>query len=360
MTACDDCLRRTDLIAALAGRIDVEWHTGRRRPRVLSLPDADLLEWAADPEAAARHARFAAAPARERLDAAGLAAVCRCGPEYPEPLRALPDPPAVLHVLGDPAALHPAAAVAVVGARRASAYGLEVARSLGRGLAACGVQVVSGMALGIDSAGHAGALEAGAAPSVAVLAGAAERPYPARHRLLHRRIAERGAVVSEMPPGFGGYRWCFPARNRIIAALAAVTVVVEATERSGSLITADFATDLGRTVAAVPGPVTTRLGGGANLLLKAGAELVRDAADVLELLFGPDARLAMAQPDDRAGLTPELRRLLDRIERGRDTVAALAGGADETERVLRGLGELELAGLVRRTFAGRYVRTAGP
>jgi DNA processing protein len=257
--ACDACLRRTDLIAAVAGSIDIAWREKRgRTARVLALPDGDLL--GLDPSAVARHERFDVAVARGRIAEAGLTAVCRCDRAYPERLRELPDPPAVLHVAGSLAALPAGEAVAIVGARRATPYGLEVSRSLGRGLAAAGLPVVSGMALGIDSAAHAGALEAPPARGapVAVLAGGAETAYPARMRSLHARLIDAGAVVSEMPPGFTGHRWCFPARNRIIAALSTLTIVVEAATKSGSLITADLATDLGRVVAAVPGPVTSR------------------------------------------------------------------------------------------------------
>ena len=180
--------------------------------------------------------------ARARI-AAGLETICACDPAYPPALRALAAPPAVLHVAGGLERLLELAdsdPVALVGSRRASPYGLEVARSLGRGLASAGLPVVSGMALGIDSAAHAGALEAGA-PTVAVLPGSADRPYPAGKRALHRRIVAGGAAVSELGPGTSVRRWMFLARNRIIAALAAMTVVVEAGERSGALVTARVA-----------------------------------------------------------------------------------------------------------------------
>ena len=354
--ACDACLRRTELIAAVAGSIDVAWREKRgRTARVLALPDADLL--GLDRSAAARYERFDAAAARRRIADAGLTAVCRCRPDYPERLRELPDPPAVLHVAGSLAALPRGEAVAIVGARRATPYGLEVSRSLGRGLTGAGLPVVSGMALGIDSAAHAGALEArpGAAPPVAVLAGGAETPYPARMRGLHARLIAAGAVVSEMPPGFTAHRWCFPARNRIIAALSTITIVVEAATKSGSLITADLATDLGRTVAAVPGPVTSRYSAGANELLHAGAAVIRDARDALDLAFGTDAP---PLPDSApvTPLDPAQRRVLDAIERGDGTLAELASTMDEARAASRTLSELELLGLVRRGFGGRYVR----
>jgi DNA processing protein len=363
VTACDACLRRTDLIVAVSGSIDIAWREKQgRTSRVLARPDEELL--ALDAAAFARYEAFSPAFARRRIAAAGLTASCRCEPGYPDRLRELPDPPAVLHVAGSPAALPRGEAVAIVGSRRATPYGLEVSTSLGRSLTGAGVPVVSGMALGIDSAAHLGALEGGGpegrsggppgAPPVAVLAGGAETAYPARMRQLHARLIEHGAVVSEMPPGFGGHRWCFPARNRIIAALSTLTIVVEAATRSGSLITADLAADLGRTVAAVPGPVTSRASAGTNELLHAGAAVIRDARDALDLLFGADApRVPEAALPP---LEPAQLRLLEQVERGHGTVAELARTMEEAQAASRTLSELELLGLVRREFGGRYVR----
>jgi DNA processing protein len=354
LAACDACLRRTDLIAAIAGSIEIAWREKRgRTSRVLARPDEELL--ALDSSALPRYEAFSPAFARRRIAAAGLVAVCRCEAAYPDRLRELPDPPAVLHIAGSPDALPTGEAVAIVGSRRATPYGLEVSTSLGRTLTAAGVPVISGMALGIDSAAHLGALDAPSrAAPVAVLAGAAEIAYPARMRHLHRRLIEHGAVVSEMPPGSGGHRWCFPARNRIIAALSTLTVVVEAATRSGSLITADLATDLGRTVAAVPGQVTSRTSAGANELLHAGAAVIRDARDALDLLFGADAPRVPEAP--LPPLDPAQRRLLEQVERGHGTVAELARTMEEAQQASRTLSELELLGLVRREFGGRYVR----
>ena len=322
---------------------------------MLARPDAHLI--ALDRSAAARYERFVAGRARARIADAGLTAVCRCEPVYPEQLRELPDPPAVLHIAGSLAAMPAGEAAAIVGARRATPYGLEVSRSLGRGLTAAGLPVVSGMALGIDSAAHAGALEAlpVAAAPVAVLAGGAEAAYPARMRRLHTRLIEAGAVVSEMPPGFTAHRWCFPARNRIIAALSTITIVVEAATKSGSLITADLAMDLGRVVAAVPGPVTSRYSAGANELLHAGAAVIRGPRDVLDLAFGADGP-AVLEPSPLVPLDPAQRRVLDAVERGQGTLAELARTMDESRAASRTLSELELLGLVRRGFGGRYVR----
>lgn len=371
--ACADCLRRTELIALLAGRIDREWRLRRGRPQLLALPDAELLRWAGDPDVQRRYATFVAELAVDRLIAAGLGALCRCSRAYPDGLRELPDPPAVVHFAGD-AGLLAGDGVALVGARNPTPYGLELARALGRALGAAGVTVVSGMAMGVDSVAHAGALEAGR--TVAVLATGADRPYPARARQLHRRIAETGCVVSELPPGFAPRRWAFPARNRLIAALSAGTVVVEGGERSGSLITADFAVELGRFVGAVPGPVTSRLSAGPHALLKAGAEPIRGPEDVLDLLHGAGAGAAApgavvvgagprplaprpppapAPPDLPAGLS----RLLDQVERGRGSLAELVSDPARGFAVSRDLGELELRGLIRRVAGGRYIRSAG-
>jgi DNA processing protein len=374
--ACAACLRRTDLIAALSGRIEFEWRLRRGRPQLLALSDRALLEWAADADAAQRYQTFVADLAVDRLIAGGIGAVCGHAAGFPAGLRELPDPPAVLHLLGDPAVLAESSSVALVGARRPSAYGLEIARSLARGLAASGVPVVSGMAMGIDSAAHAGALEGGGR-TVAVLATGVDRPYPARARTLHGRIAEAGCVVSELPPGSEPRRWAFPARNRLIAALAAGTVVVEGGERSGSLISADFAAELGRFVGAVPGAVTARMAAGPHLLLKSGAELVRGIEDILDLLHGagagaripveaavigsgdrPPPRPCAAAAPVPADLDARLVRLLAEIERGNGSLSELVTDPANAFEVSRGLGELELRGLVTRVFGGRYIRAA--
>jgi DNA processing protein len=376
LTACDQCLRRTALIAALAPWLDVEWRRRSAPSAVLSLPDDALVALDGSGRAARAHAAFAAHGARGRIAAAGLTAACRCSDGYPERLRELADPPAVLHVAGHPEALERTESVAIVGARRGTSYGLEVSRALGRGLTAAGLPVVSGMAMGVDSAAHVGALEHAArdpvgvdrtdadggepaapiaAAPVAVLAGGADVAYPPSRRRLHEQLVEHGCVVSELPPGFTAYRWCFVARNRLIAGLAALTVVVEATERSGSLTTADFAEQLGRPVGAVPGPVTSRFSAGTNMLLANGAGVVRDTRDVLDQLLGPSAPRA-DEPPPAVPIEPRLRRLLDAIERGHGSLAELTTDPAASRQVLQDLTDLELRGLVRREFGGRYVR----
>ena len=202
---------------------------------------------------------------------------------FPPLLGAIHDPPAALYIRGEVEAdLLARDAVAVVGARACSAYGRSVARSLGRELAGAGLLVVSGMARGIDGEAHRGALEP-AGVTAAVLGCGIDRDYPAAHAELARRICESGLVVSEYEPGVEPAPWRFPARNRIIAGLCKATVVVEARERSGALITADFALEEGRDVLAVPGEITSGLSAGTNALLRLGATPVTRAGDVLEL-----------------------------------------------------------------------------
>ena len=211
---------------------------------------------------------------------------------------------------------------------------------LGRELASAGLAVVSGLAFGIDACAHRGAIEAGL--TVAVLGCGADVAYPAAHRSLWRRIGESGLVLSELPPGSGAWRWTFPARNRIMAALAGMTVVVEAAERSGSLITADLATDLGRDLGAVPGPVGSRLSVAPNALLAGGACLVRDAQDVLDAMLGPGVRRI-----ERSG--PELDAAQEAV------LEALELGAGEAATAL---AALESLGYVNCSLVGVYSRTA--
>lgn len=360
-TACGPCLRRTWLVARLAGHIGIALGERRGIPGVLALSDRELVEALAGPDRAAvrrGYAAFDPGAAARRATRAGLQTTCRHRPGYPARLVEMPDAPAVLHVRGGlerMVALAAGRTVAIVGARKATPAGLEVARGLGRGLASAGVTVVSGMALGIDAAAHDGALATGS--TIAVLAGSADRAYPPSKRSLWERIAKAGAVVSEFPPGFVARRWGFPARNRIIAGLAELTVVVEATQRSGALITAGMARELGREVAAVPGPVSSSASAGTNALLYDGAHLVRDAQDALDLLLGAGVARASSGPR-REELSAALRKLLDAVGRGQDTLAAVVRAGTSADEAMAGLAELELLGHLRRSVGGRYVPVA--
>ena len=255
----------------------------------------------------------------------------------PPLLRAIFDPPKRLYLRGGAGDdVLERGAVAIVGARACSPYGAQVARRLGRELARAGLVVVSGLARGIDGEAHRGALEAGGM-TVAVLGCGIDRDYPAAHAELARRIRERGLVVSEYEQGVEPAPWRFPARNRIIAGLCGATLVVEARERSGALITADFALEEGRDVLAVPGEITSPLSAGTNALLKLGAAPCTSADDVLEL-FG-------LTPDEQSPAVVE--------GAAKDVFAALPGAADEVARatgldartIAVALAELEVAGL---------------
>ena len=285
-----------------------------------------------------------------------MTAIGRGDPGYPDRLAELADPPAVLHLrppreTGDlPHLLAPPLA-AVVGARRASAAGEAFARRIAAGLAASGVGVVSGLARGIDAAAHAGALERNGR-TVAVLGCGIDRDYPAATAALAARIAEAGAVVSEYPPGTPPAPFRFPERNRIVAALADVVIVVEAAGRSGALITARLALDLGRDVLVVPGPPWQDGFAGSNRLLKDGATPLTELADALVALgLDPGA----ARPDDPVPGGPAQRVLaaLRREPASADVLAARCGLASAAAAAL--IAELELGGLVVREADGRLV-----
>jgi DNA processing protein len=260
---------------------------------------------------------------------------------YPGLLAAIHDPPPQLFVRGSAAdEILGRAAVAVVGARACSSYGRSVARSLARELAAAGLVVVSGMARGIDGEAHRGALDAGGV-TIAVLGCGVDRDYPAAHSDLARRICEQGLIVSEYEPGVEPAPWRFPARNRIIAGLCSVAVVVEARERSGALITADFALEEGRDVLAVPGEITSALSAGTNALLRLGAGPMTCAGDVLELF---DLVPAQAQLADIGSSARAVLGVLGDSPLTADEIARAAGL--ESAALSPSLMELELAGRI--------------
>jgi DNA processing protein len=253
------------------------------------------------------------------------------------------------------------AVVTIVGARRASGYGLRVAERLAHDLALAGVSVVSGMARGIDGAAHRGALAAGGV-TVAVLANGPDVVYPPVNRELYERIHVTGAVISEHPPGTVARRHQFVARNRIMAALGRVVVIVEAAQPSGSLVTADRALGLGRTVGAVPGQIGVRVAEGTNDLIKDGAHLIRDARDVLDLLFGVGVagRSLRAAPAPRPGppLDQRLAAVLELVGAGAATVERVALDGDlAAGDAARALTRLELLGYVGCDQLGCYTRT---
>lgn len=327
-------------------------------------PEEAARALAEDPDPRAALARLGLAPpdrdrlaqARRALAAARARLVPLPSPAYPVRLRErLVDPPAVLAVRGDPAALA-GPAVAVVGARAASRYGRDVARALGRALAGAGLVVVSGLARGVDAAAHEGALEAGGR-SAALLGCGVDRVYPPEHgRLAARLVASGGAVASELPAGAPPRAAHFPLRNRILAGLAEAVVVVEARERSGSLVTARHAADRSVDVWAVPGPIDAPTSRGSNALLRDGAAVLLDVEDLLAALGVAGAGRAAGPPGAPAAAagSPGARAILEALEDGpltRDALARRLGLPPET--MAASLLELELGGRVASDRDGR-------
>ncbi len=400
--ACSACLRRSWLLSVLGTRLDYRARDEGRLLALLELEDEELIDAIAGGRAheiRPRWERFesvgpapqgggpgpdASVPAADcagigwSTDAAGpgaiaarsrgywvggrrtdAASICRHVPGWPRTLAPCSGAPRALFHTGGAERLHALSArptVAIVGSLGASDYGLEIARSLGRGLAASGVTVVSGFAAGIGAAAHAGALETGG-ESIAVMSGGVDVCRPASRRELYQRVKDHGCVVAELPCGSRARRWCRVALARTVAGLGLLTIVVEAGEGPGELTEAHVAQTLGRTVAAVPGRVTSPLSRGTCALLMEGKPPVRGAADVLELLFGRDAEQASsARRSELPGLEPRLRTLLEQVGSGRDTLGKLTAQAvgDPSETML-GLVELELKGLLARGDGGRYV-----
>jgi DNA processing protein len=362
--ACLECLRRSWLLAALGPYIEkiATGEVGSRSPELLRLSNADLVEVAAPKVAEQMLARIAALTEQrlnQELVSAGCWACCRHGERYPASWQDAADAPWALIGRGSPElldGLEPFEAVTIVGARRATSYGREIARELARELAAAGMTVVSGLAFGIGGCAHRGALDGGR--TIAVLGCGPDVAYPASHRSLWRQVCERGLVISEFPPGAPPWRWTFPARNRIMAALAGMTVVVEAAARSGSLITTDLAADLGRDLGAVPGPVTSRVSAGPNGLLAGGACVIRDAQDVLDAMLGPGQRkLERSSPV----LDLKLQAVLVAVEAGESTCDAVATSAALSgPAAAAALAQLELLGYVTCSSVGTYSRTLLP
>jgi DNA processing protein len=269
---------------------------------------------------------------------------------YPPALLDLPDPPPHLFALGDPATAAPPA-VAIVGTRSSSAYGERITRELASALARAGAVIVSGMARGIDTVAHRAALDA-AGRTVSVLGTGIDVPYPAAHAPLHRAIAARGLVLSEHAPGERATPGSFPRRNRLIAALAQVTIVVEAGARSGALITAGHALDLGRTVAAVPGPIDAPQSAGTNELLRDGAAVVASLADAVALL-GLTEPVRRPPPD----LGGDERAVWDALARGPADLDALAARCElPARRCVTAVTALELAGAIECALTGEIRR----
>jgi DNA processing protein len=336
-------LRRGDRAEAVARRLLAA------HPRDAVDPDIDI--------------RARAAEAIRRAEVEGITAIPWSATSYPPALTTIVDPPPVLWTRGHVEVLN-APAVAIVGSRAASPYGLAVAEQLAIDLASAGLVIVSGLARGVDSAAHRGALAA-AGVTVAVLGSGVDVVYPPEHAPLAKAIAETGAVISELVPGTNPQQRFFPLRNRIISGLSRAVVVIEAGEKSGSLITARCALDQGRDVLAVPGNVLTGRNRGAHALLRDGAKIVESADDILEELGMTAGFSGGAMPEGGAEGTggetePAAPRdpVLDCLTPGEpsdlDEICERSGL--QPARLLPRLFELELKGRVRRAGGGRFIR----
>jgi DNA processing protein len=315
----------------------------------LRADDPALLETAAP---LVEHAR----EVRGRAAARGVHVIAWNDARFPTALLAMPDAPPMLWYRGALEALN-APAVAIVGSRAASAVALETASGISADLAARGIVVVSGLARGVDSAAHRAALSAGR--TIAVLGSGLERVYPAEHRSLADDIARAGIVLSEHPPDTPPLPFHFPLRNRLISGLSRAVVVIEASDRSGSLITAACALEQGREVMAVPGNVLTGRNRGGHALIRDGATIVESAQDILTEL-GLAAGVADCAPADasrkgsKGSGDPVLRRMDAGVPYDLDALSG-ATGIDPT-RLLPRLLDLELQGQIRRVDGGRFIR----
>ncbi len=326
-------------------RVGEHLHAGDEPGRILELV---LEARRIDPPANSSAFRSRAVAALDRAKGRGIRVVPWSDPAYPVALSAIVDPPPVLWVRGNLAALS-GRAVAIVGSRAGSAYGLSVAERLAADLAARGVVVVSGLARGVDSAAHRGALAVNGS-TLAVLGSGADVIYPAEHTGLARDIETDGAVMSELAPGTPPQKRFFPLRNRLISGLSRAVLIVEAGEKSGSLITARCALEQGREVLAVPGNVLSGRNRGGHGLLRDGAKIVESADDILEELGVPaPGRPGPAGPED-----PVLASLPAGESCDLDAISERTGLT--TARLLPRLFELEMQGLVRRAGSGRFVR----
>jgi DNA processing protein len=351
--ACRSCLRRSWLLSALGVMLDYRGRDPDRLLALLALEDEILIEAIAGRRRGEVRAMWESFRPKDLPTTPGIESTCRHRESWPQAPTETPGSPCVLYFSGGHArllALTRKDAVAIVGSGRASDYGMETARSLARGLAASGVTVVGGFAEGISAAAQIGALEASGRP-IAAMAGGADVCKPAERRALYGRVRAQGCVVAELPCGFRERRWCGLARTRVVAGLAAVTVVVEADASPRELAWARVARAFGRTVAAVPGRVTSRTAQGTCELLMQGTPLVRDARDVLDLLGGTYP----ADEGETRTLGPQLEALVEQVGAGRDTLGRLTVRGGDADETMAALSELELMGLLGRGDGGRYV-----
>ena len=357
MSAVVDLVALTLLPLGRWRAVAEQLQAGRTAPAILEQHCDDWASGRAGSRCPGVHAlQSRATKALERADRNGLDCVPWTDARFPSVLRTIADPPPVLWIRGSLSVFN-ASSVALVGSRSGTPYALAVAERLATDLCARGIVVISGLARGVDSAAHRGALSVGG-QTLAVLGCGADVAYPAEHKALMADIANNGAVVSELVPGTPPRSYFFPRRNRIISGLSRAVVVIEAGEKSGSLITARCALEQGRDVLAVPGNILNGRNRGGHALLRDGAKIVETADDIVEELGLGFGRSATGGPEVAAGAVPESDPVLACLVPGEpsdvDTIAERSGLS--TAALLTRLFELEVEGLVGRAGGGRFVR----
>ncbi len=355
--ACGECERRSWLLSALSPSLDYRAHDRPRLLDLLSLEDEELIRALAGRRREELYARYQAFEPERAQAANPVHSICRHLDSYPSALLRHRSAPRLLNVAGESERLGRTTLVAIVGSRGASDYGVQMARSLARGLTSCGVGVVSGLGDGIAAAALGGAL-IGGGWALAVLGNGLGVPPTTRRQALHRRLAQSGCAVSELPHACSGRRWGAVAAERTIAAMARLTVVVEAEEKAEDLAVAGLARAHGDVVAAMPGRITSPLSRGTHALLIDGAHLVRGAEDVLELLHlagSPVESETAGRSEASTALEPRLAHVLWQVGTGKDTPDKLARPGVDVGDVLPALSELELLGLLTKGEGGRYV-----
>jgi DNA processing protein len=377
MRACACCLRRSWLVAALGGPLDFVSRDAARLIAALALDDDDLLRALGGRRRTQLRSEYDTFELAARAPGDSAHAICCHAELYPAMLR-FDCAPRLLHFAPEPSRLAELAAapvVAVLGTTRASDYGIGVARDLARGLAAAGINVATELRDGIAAAALAGALDAGGR-AVCALASGIDAAQAGSRRALRERVLRTGCLVSELPRCAPARRWSQIASSRMSVGLGELTVIVEAEDSRRDLVAASLANTLGRRLGAVPGRVTSPAARGANELLAAGAAVVRNAEDVLELVSGSAATSSAAgrsapdrnRPDgsapqpahDGGVLKPKLRRVLERVATGCDTPERLRGESADVHSLLQALSELELMGLLVRGDGGRYLPAPSP
>ncbi len=342
--------RRLSVLVDFFGSAEQVWYAGENELKSVPGIPGKVISELVD-----RRKRLDPEKEIQKLADSGISVIFGDDAAYPEILKQIYDPPKVLYLKGNSEVLQEPM-LAVVGARKATHYGLRVAETIARELAEAGLCVVSGMARGIDTAAHKGALSV-LKPTVAVLGCGVDIVYPVENKKVMADIIERGAVISEFPPGTPPVAGNFPQRNRLISGLSLGVLVVEAAEKSGSLITADFALEQGRDVFAVPGQVTNRLNRGAHRLIKQGAKLVEEARDILEELGYRIEPAGRPKSVPEENLTREEKKIYNIIlddPVSSDIIISKTGL--KSSEVLSLLLVMEMKGLLKQLPGQRYVR----